>query len=300
MSERNHWLLAWKVSFNRCNERQAKSLPMPVDLFVCPLAKLILNSSSAQVPSGQNTVDVNANSNSNYASGVYALQRCFASLVLCSHLLITDFGCDWTPHITQFLHLSILGLDHGLPVVVSHSRRTLINLVLTQLETDADAASKTLLLKSTDLVVSTLAPPHLHRSESEHHEYSFTEITENDNPPARLAEYLLQNISQPLWTLEDVSPRNQTVTSAKKVSAFVSLLIQLFENHFNGEVPLAYDVRNEWAALSLKMALSSSSRHYASRSFQVAVTCSFSCIGFIILFSCILNELHQCSIKPNV
>ncbi len=270
VSPQNSWILSWKVTFNRCHERQAKALPMPEQAFFCPLASLVLNTHASSSQScGEANSTTQANSSS-YASGVYALQRNFASLILCSHLLITDFGCNWTPHIALFLHLSILGLDHGLPVVVTHSRRTLINLVLTQLETDADATSKTLMLKSTDLVASTLSPPHLQRSESSMFKVSFSDICEDENPPARLAEYLLLNITQPLWTLEDVSPRNQTIASAEKVSSFVGLLVQLFENHFNGEVPLAYDIRNEWASLSLKMALSSSSRHFASRSFQVS------------------------------
>ena len=151
VSEINAWLLSWKICFNRCNEQQAKALPVPDNVFFCPLAKIILQNTH-QVP---NPPGASADQGSlsfptvgnNYAFGMYALQRCFASLILCSHLLITEFGFDWTPHIPLFLHLSILGLDHGLPVVVTHARRTLVNLILTQLDTDADQASKSLLLK---------------------------------------------------------------------------------------------------------------------------------------------------------
>lgn len=73
-----------------------------------------------------------------------------------------------------------------------------------------------------------------------------------------------RSISKPLWSFEDITPRNYKIKSAEQMEIFLALVIHIFSTSDIGS-----SVQGDWAKVALQWATTCSSRHYAGRSFQV-------------------------------
>lgn len=69
-------------------------------------------------------------------------------------------------------------------------------------------------------------------------------------------------MDKPLWTNEDVTPRQWRIESAIQLGCMVRHLTELLIDA-NPNLPL------HWSQLSMGMALSTSNRHIAGRCFQI-------------------------------
>ena len=87
---------------------------------------------------------------------------------------------------------------------------------------------------------------------------------------ADLTKALIRFISarknqQPLWQYEDITRNVWNIKSAEQMDVFLQNILQVFERSLSPHTRLA----ERWAQLSLQLALSCSSRHYAGRSLQI-------------------------------
>lgn len=76
--------------------------------------------------------------------------------------------------------------------------------------------------------------------------------------------FLVCSDCKPLWSFEDITPRNGDIKSADQLESFLQIIVQLFDD----ALPDAL-LPGRWARESLHWATSCSSRHYAGRSFQI-------------------------------
>uniref|UniRef100_A0A671P5I4 Furry homolog a (Drosophila) n=1 Tax=Sinocyclocheilus anshuiensis TaxID=1608454 RepID=A0A671P5I4_9TELE len=102
--------------------------------------------------------------------------------------------------------------------------------------------------------------PHLAQEEVEQMESS----TEDDEKSSKLIEFLTNRPFGPLWSHEDITPKNQHSKSTEQLTNFLRHVVSVFKESKS-------DIRLEQqlSEVALQMALCSSSRHYAGRSFQV-------------------------------
>uniref|UniRef100_A0A673NGE5 Protein furry homolog n=1 Tax=Sinocyclocheilus rhinocerous TaxID=307959 RepID=A0A673NGE5_9TELE len=102
--------------------------------------------------------------------------------------------------------------------------------------------------------------PHLAQEEVEQMESS----TEDDEKSSKLIEFLTNRPFGPLWSHEDITPKNQHSKSTEQLTNFLRHVVSVFKESKS-------DIRLEQqlSEVALQMALCSSSRHYAGCSFQV-------------------------------
>uniref|UniRef100_A0A669QSV7 FRY microtubule binding protein n=1 Tax=Phasianus colchicus TaxID=9054 RepID=A0A669QSV7_PHACC len=68
----------------------------------------------------------------------------------------------------------------------------------------------------------------------------------------------------PLWCHEDITPKNQNTKSAEQLTNFLRHVVSVFKDSKSG-----FHLEQHLSEVALQTALSSSSRHYAGRSFQI-------------------------------
>uniref|UniRef100_A0A670YCS4 FRY microtubule binding protein n=1 Tax=Pseudonaja textilis TaxID=8673 RepID=A0A670YCS4_PSETE len=68
----------------------------------------------------------------------------------------------------------------------------------------------------------------------------------------------------PLWCHEDITPKNQNTKSAEQLTNFLRHVVSVFKDSKSG-----FHLEQHLSEIALQTALSSSSRHYAGRSFQI-------------------------------
>ena len=95
-------------------------------------------------------------------------------------------------------------------------------------------------------------------------------VPKNKTTVADLTKALIRFISQrkeqqPLWQYEDITRQIWNIKSAHQMDMFLQNVLQVFERSLSAHARLA----ERWAQLSLQLALSCSSRHYAGRSLQI-------------------------------
>uniref|UniRef100_A0A671L908 Protein furry homolog n=1 Tax=Sinocyclocheilus anshuiensis TaxID=1608454 RepID=A0A671L908_9TELE len=101
--------------------------------------------------------------------------------------------------------------------------------------------------------------PHLAQEEVEQMESS----TEDDEKSSKLIEFLTTRPFGPLWSHEDITPKNQHSKSTEQLTNFLRHVVSVFKESKSGKL------EQQLSEVALQMALCSSSRHYAGRSFQV-------------------------------
>uniref|UniRef100_A0A8C1XEW7 Furry homolog a (Drosophila) n=1 Tax=Cyprinus carpio TaxID=7962 RepID=A0A8C1XEW7_CYPCA len=113
---------------------------------------------------------------------------------------------------------------------------------------------------SLSLVGSSSNLPHLAQEEVEQMESS----TEDDEKSSKLIEFLTTRPFGPLWSHEDITPKNQHSKSTEQLTNFLRHVVSVFK-----ESKSDIGLEQQLSEVALQMALCSSSRHYAGRSFQV-------------------------------
>ena len=68
----------------------------------------------------------------------------------------------------------------------------------------------------------------------------------------------------PLWQYEDINRNLWSIRSAEQIDVFLQHVLRVFD----ASLPMSH-LAERWSQLSLVLALSCSSRHYAGRSLQI-------------------------------
>ncbi|XP_009990622.1 PREDICTED: protein furry homolog [Tauraco erythrolophus] len=87
---------------------------------------------------------------------------------------------------------------------------------------------------------------------------------ETDEKANKLIEFLTTRAFGPLWCHEDITPKNQNTKSAEQLTNFLRHVVSVFKDSKSG-----FHLEQHLSEVALQTALSSSSRHYAGRSFQI-------------------------------
>uniref|UniRef100_A0A672MER2 FRY microtubule binding protein n=1 Tax=Sinocyclocheilus grahami TaxID=75366 RepID=A0A672MER2_SINGR len=233
------------------------------------------------------------------------LHRCNIAVIFMTELVVDhSVKEDWALHLPLLLHACFLGMDHYRPEVFEHCKRLLLHLLITLSCNNNFSLIASVLLNTRDLVPSQTfyspyvwcsggvdflrngqaSPvpdsglsssstssslslggsssnlPHLAQEEVEQMESS----TEDDEKSSKLIEFLTNRPFGPLWSHEDITPKNQHSKSTEQLTNFLRHVVSVFKESKS-------DIRLEQqlSEVALQMALCSSSRHYAGRSFQV-------------------------------
>uniref|UniRef100_A0A8C3EIJ6 FRY microtubule binding protein n=1 Tax=Corvus moneduloides TaxID=1196302 RepID=A0A8C3EIJ6_CORMO len=88
---------------------------------------------------------------------------------------------------------------------------------------------------------------------------------ESDEKANKLIEFLTTRAFGPLWCHEDITPKNQNTKSAEQLTNFLRHVVSVFKDSKSG----GFHLEQHLSEVALQTALSSSSRHYAGRSFQI-------------------------------
>ncbi|KAG8452837.1 hypothetical protein GDO86_004577 [Hymenochirus boettgeri] len=87
---------------------------------------------------------------------------------------------------------------------------------------------------------------------------------ETDEKASKLIEFLTTRTFGPLWSHEDITPKNQNAKSADQLTNFLRHVVSVFKDSKSG-----FHLEQHLSEVALQTALASSSRHYAGRSFQI-------------------------------
>ncbi|TRY66006.1 hypothetical protein DNTS_003783 [Danionella cerebrum] len=237
------------------------------------------------------------------------LHRCNIAVIFMTELVVDhSVKEDWALHLPLLLHACFLGMDHHRPEVFEHSKRLLLHLLITLscnnnfsliasvlLNTRDANSNKCLTYKpfyqpefytggvdflrngqaspipdsglsssstssSLSLGGSSSNLPHLAQEEVDQMESS----TEDDEKSSKLIEFLTTRPFGPLWSHEDISPKNPLSKSTEQLTNFLRHVVSVFK-----ESKSDIQLEQQLSDVAMQMALCSSSRHYAGRSFQV-------------------------------
>uniref|UniRef100_A0A3Q2PC68 FRY microtubule binding protein n=1 Tax=Fundulus heteroclitus TaxID=8078 RepID=A0A3Q2PC68_FUNHE len=237
------------------------------------------------------------------------LHRCNIAVIFMTELVVDHgVREDWTLHLPLILHAVFLGMDHYRPEVFEHSKRLLLHLFITLfsnnnfqsvasvlLQTREVNVIKTLTCKSSlqmeyspaggfDFLRECQASPvpdsglsssstssslslgssssNLPEITQEMEEFvSSCKLNEKSN---KLIEFLITRPYGPLWCHEDISPKNHISKSTGQLTNFLRHVVSVFKESKSDNF-----LEQQLSEVALQTALCSSSRHYASRSFQV-------------------------------
>nr|XP_015197348.1 PREDICTED: protein furry homolog isoform X5 [Lepisosteus oculatus] len=237
------------------------------------------------------------------------LHRCNIAVIFMTEMVVDhSVREDWALHLPLLLHALFLGLDHYRPEVFEHSKRLLLHLLIALscnnnfqviasvlLLTREMCESKTLTVKANyqpeylytggfDFLRECQASPvpdsglsssstsssiSLGGSSSNLPQISqdmdeLDTSTEADEKTNKLIEFLTTRAFGPLWCHEDITPKNQNSKSAEQLANFLRHVVSVFK-----ESKSDCHLEQQLSDVALQTALSSSSRHYAGRSFQI-------------------------------
>ncbi|XP_062872380.1 protein furry homolog [Trichomycterus rosablanca] len=235
------------------------------------------------------------------------LHRCNIAVIFMTELVVDhSVREDWSIHLPVLLHSLFLGMDHCRPEVFEHCKRLLMHLLLTlSCSRSFPSISSTLLHSKNSGTQPTYQPdffytggidflrdaqaspvpdsglsssstssslslslgsssssnlPHFSTDESETLESS----TESDEKSCKLVEFLTTRPFGPLWCHEDITPKSQQCKSTELLTNFLRHVVSVLKE----SKPGAW-LEQQLSDVALQTALSSSSRHYAGRSFQL-------------------------------
>nr|XP_006005371.1 PREDICTED: protein furry homolog isoform X2 [Latimeria chalumnae] len=237
------------------------------------------------------------------------LHRCNIAVIFMTEMVVDhSVREDWALHLHLLLHALFLGLDHYRPEVFEHSKRLLLHLLIAlSCNNNFQAIASMLLLtremneSKTLTVKPSYQPDNLYgggfdflrecqsspvpdsglSSSSTSSSISLggssgnlpqitQEIediessTEMDEKANKLIEFLTTRPFGPLWCHEDLTPKNQNSKSADQITNFLRHVVSVFKDSKSG-----FHLEQQLSEVALQTALSSSSRHYAGRSFQI-------------------------------
>uniref|UniRef100_UPI00398EACFF protein furry homolog isoform X1 n=1 Tax=Pristiophorus japonicus TaxID=55135 RepID=UPI00398EACFF len=237
------------------------------------------------------------------------LHRCNIAVIFMTEMVVDhSVREDWALHLPLLIHALFLGLDHYRPEVFEHSKRLLLHLLIALSCNDNFQAVATVLLlnrevgESKTLTVKPVYPPdylysggcdflrdyqsspvpdsglsssstsssislggssgNLPQISQEMEEIeTAAEINEKAH---KLIEFLATRTFGPLWCHEDITPKNHNSKSAEELTNFLRHVVSVFK-----DVKSGCCMEQRLSEVALQTALSSSSRHYAGRSFQI-------------------------------
>ncbi|KAM4575147.1 protein furry homolog-like isoform 2-T2 [Fundulus diaphanus] len=235
------------------------------------------------------------------------LHRCNIAVILLTDLIV-DHGIkvEWSAYLHLLLHAVFIGFDHQHPEVYEHCKRLLLHLLVVQSANSPSVAMvllrnrdyndpRVLTVKQTtpefnltgmqeilpDFPPSPVTDSGLSTSSTSSSisvgagsstlsHLSPTLLTEADinaeqeDKAKGLIEFITSRKRGPLWNHEDVSPKNSNIKSADQLSVFVRHVVTVFKQSQTG-----FQLDSMLSEVTLRTALSCSSRHYAGRSFQI-------------------------------
>ncbi|CAL8352659.1 unnamed protein product [Lota lota] len=235
------------------------------------------------------------------------LHRCNIAVLFMTEMVVDhSVRADWAVHLPLLLHALFLGMDHYRPEVFDHSKRLLLHLLITLscnnfqgiapvlLQSREVNASRTLTSRPSfqpegsatgggfDFLregqgspvpdsglnsSSTSSSLSLGGSTSNLPNMSQEELDSSgqlDHKTNKLIEFLTTRAHGPLWCHEDISPKNQNSKSTEQLTNFLRHVISVFKDSKSD-----FHLEQQLSEVALQTGLCSSSRHYASRSFQV-------------------------------
>ncbi|ETE68380.1 Protein furry-like protein, partial [Ophiophagus hannah] len=237
------------------------------------------------------------------------LHRCNIAVIFMTEMVVDhSVREDWALHLPLLLHALFLGLDHYRPEVFEHSKKLLLHLLIVLSCNSNFQAIASMLLQTREVNETktlTVQPVHLPEffytggfdflreyqsspvpdsglsSSSTSSSISLggssgnlpqiTQEIEDIDPTVetnekanKLVEFLTTRAFGPLWCHEDITPKNQNTKSAEQLTNFLRHVVSVFKDSKSG-----FHLEQHLSEIALQTALSSSSRHYAGRSFQI-------------------------------
>ncbi|GAB1603756.1 protein furry-like isoform X6 [Argonauta hians] len=219
------------------------------------------------------------------------------SIMFLSHLVLDGLDIDWLSHLPLMLHISFLGLDHYQPIVYEHCKHLLENLMLLLVAREQQSIAKVLINHRRNN--SQTADLHLGHGEFLKDGCTVSEFlmntqkipasnqtAENDNNNINgngkeelpgvedletledtvlaLLNFMDSKVGKPLWSYEDITPKNLRTESSASLEYMLKLVVKIFRDIH----PLAM-IEQRWSQIALHLSLSCSSRHYAGRCLQI-------------------------------
>uniref|UniRef100_A0A8C3CZ72 FRY microtubule binding protein n=1 Tax=Cairina moschata TaxID=8855 RepID=A0A8C3CZ72_CAIMO len=216
---------------------------------------------------------------------------------------------DWALHLPLLLHALFLGLDHYRPEVFEHSKKLLLHLLIALSCNSNYQAIASVLLQTREMnetktltIQPAYLPEYLYTGGFDFlREYQSSPVpdsglsssstsssislggssgnlpqitqevedmdtaAETDEKANKLIEFLTTRAFGPLWCHEDITPKNQNTKSAEQLTNFLRHVVSVFKDSKSG----SFHLEQHLSEVALQTALSSSSRHYAGRSFQI-------------------------------
>nr|XP_040568440.1 LOW QUALITY PROTEIN: protein furry-like [Lepeophtheirus salmonis] len=244
----------------------------------------------------------------NASHPINSFHRCNVAVILLTDMLVDGLDChqvDWSAHLPLMLHIIFLGLDNSRQIVQSHCQQLLLNLLIVLGDHgDHLAVSRILMnnkaehfkygLNLTPLPIhkfnfiskEDLLPLHeedflsnpekdlsdtqkLPNSEDGSGEFSEDLKAHNPMTVREMTKSMINFIAsrqkcQPFWQYEDINRTVWSISSAKQIDNFLQRVLLVFEHSLPHSL-----LSDRWSQLSLQLALSCSSRHYAGRSLQI-------------------------------
>ncbi|XP_010154358.1 PREDICTED: protein furry homolog, partial [Eurypyga helias] len=237
------------------------------------------------------------------------LHRCNIAVIFMTEMVVDhSVREDWALHLPLLLHALFLGLDHYRPEVFEHSKKLLLHLLIALSCNGNYQAIASVLLQTREMnetktltVQPAYLPEYLYTGGFDFlREYQSSPVpdsglsssstsssislggssgnlpqitqevedmdtaAETDEKANKLIEFLTTRAFGPLWCHEDITPKNQNTKSAEQLTNFLRHVVSVFKDSKSG-----FHLEQHLSEVALQTALSSSSRHYAGRSFQI-------------------------------
>uniref|UniRef100_A0A4W4FX37 Furry homolog b (Drosophila) n=1 Tax=Electrophorus electricus TaxID=8005 RepID=A0A4W4FX37_ELEEL len=225
------------------------------------------------------------------------LHRCNIAVIFMTEMVVDhSVREDWALHLPLLLHALYLGLDHYRPEVFEHSKRLLLHLLIALscnnnfqviasvlLLTREMSDSKTLTTKPSchcclraggqDFLREWQASPVADSGLSSSSTSSSVSLGGSVGNIPQITTDLedlddtvlsLLRAFGPLWSHEDITPKNPNSKSAEQLANFLRHVVSVFK-----ESKSDFHLEQQLSDVALQTALCSSSRHYAGRSFQI-------------------------------
>uniref|UniRef100_A0A8C3XE31 FRY microtubule binding protein n=1 Tax=Cyanoderma ruficeps TaxID=181631 RepID=A0A8C3XE31_9PASS len=237
------------------------------------------------------------------------LHRCNIAVIFMTEMVVDhSVREDWALHLPLLLHALFLGLDHYRPEVFEHSKKLLLHLLIALSCNNNYQAIASVLLQTREMnetktltVQPAYLPEYLYTGGFDFlREYQSSPVpdsglsssstsssislggssgnlpqitqevedmdtaAESDEKANKLIEFLTTRAFGPLWCHEDITPKNQNTKSAEQLTNFLRHVVSVFKDSKSG-----FHLEQHLSEVALQTALSSSSRHYAGRSFQI-------------------------------
>uniref|UniRef100_A0A8D0H4U3 FRY microtubule binding protein n=1 Tax=Sphenodon punctatus TaxID=8508 RepID=A0A8D0H4U3_SPHPU len=237
------------------------------------------------------------------------LHRCNIAVIFMTEMVVDhSVREDWALHLPLLLHALFLGLDHYRPEVFEHSKKLLLHLLIALSCNSNFQVIASVLLQTREMnetktltVQPAYLPEYLYTGGFDFlREYQSSPVpdsglsssstsssislggssgnlpqitqeiedidtaAETDEKANKLIEFLTTRAFGPLWCHEDITPKNQNTKSAEQLTNFMRHVVSVFKDSKSG-----FHLEQHLSEVALQTALSSSSRHYAGRSFQI-------------------------------